>query len=101
MSWSGPRQPTAAAAARRREYDSVEYRRTRTRLGKLVASGQATCWRCGKWLAPGGKWHTGHDDDDRRIVRGAECVKCNLSAAASKGARIANAKRQTFRLPEW
>lgn len=93
------RQPTPADAARRAEYDSPEYRRERARLGREVKAGQAACWRCGGPIAPGSTWHVGHDDHDRRIVRGAEHSSCNLRAAASKGARIANARRQGRPVP--
>ena len=48
-------------------------------------------------LRPGMKWHLGHDDNDRRVYRGPECVGCRLRAAASKGVGIANARREAQR----
>ena len=75
------------------EYDSPEYRRIRANLKREVEAGNGWCWRCGKWLPPGSKWHTGHSDD-RTTVMGGECVSCNLGTAASKGARVANANRK-------
>lgn len=93
MPWTA-KAPTAADLERRKVYDSPEYRRTRAALGRMVAAGNASCWRCSRYLPPGSKWHTGHDDYDRAVIRGAECAACNLSKAASKGARIANARRK-------
>lgn len=42
-----------------------------------------TCWRCDKPIT-GTAWHLGHDDTDRTITRGPECVPCNLQAAGHK-----------------
>ncbi len=88
------RPATPAAQARRRQYDSPEHRAARAKIKSQIAAGTAYCWRCGSWLPPGTQAHVGHDDHDRTIVRGAECESCNLSAAASKGARVANARRK-------
>lgn len=85
---------TPADARRRAQYDSPEHRAIRAALKALVATGQAWCWRCGKHIPPGSPVHAGHDDADRRVYRGAECPPCNLKAAASKGARVANARRR-------
>lgn len=94
MPWANKKK-TAADAERQRQYDSPEYRRIRAGIKLLVASGNAYCWRCTRHLPPGSKVHTGHDDNDRTIIRGAECVDCNLKTAASKGARVANANRKS------
>lgn len=85
----------AAARARAAEYRSPAYKATRAAVKAQVDAGLAHCWRptCRKLLLPG-QWHLGHDDNDRSIIRGGECADCNLKAAASKGARTANAKRQ-------
>src|SRR5688572_17538852 len=88
----------AAAQARAAEYRSPAYKAARAQAKALVEAGQAHCWRCGRFIPPGSNWHLGHDDNDRRIVRGPEhAIECNLKAAASKGARIANAKRKRRR----
>ncbi len=92
--WHRADATTPAAQARRRQYDSPEHRAARAKIKRQIAAGTAYCWRCGNWLPPGTKAHVGHDDHDRTIVRGAECEGCNLSAAASKGARVANARRK-------
>ncbi len=59
----------------------------------LVDQGQGRCWRCGLPINPGTSWHVGHSDD-RLTIMGAEHEACNLSAAASKGARTVNAARK-------
>jgi NAD-dependent dihydropyrimidine dehydrogenase PreA subunit len=90
---------------RERGYDA-EYDRARVRAKTKVEAGQATCWRCGSWLNPTLPWHLGHDDNDRRIIRGPECVRCNLGAAARKTnairrAKSARRKAMTIRSREW
>lgn len=95
--WSSKRTPTAADLRRRAEYDSPEYRRIRDALKAEHAAGRGYCWRCGRHIPPTMPRHTGHDDHDRSIIRGNECPSCNLGRAASKGARVANARRKQRR----
>ena len=58
------------------------HRDTRTALAPLVATGRATCWRCGLPIAPGDPWDLGHHDTDRSITMGPEHANtCNRSAA--------------------
>jgi len=83
----------AAARARAVEYRSPEYRAARAVVKRQVEAGTAQCWRCGRQLVSG-HWHLGHHDMDRTRLMGGECATCNLRAAASKGARIANARRK-------
>lgn len=87
------RQNRAAALARKREYNSAEYKQARAKAARDVAAGRAYCWRprCRRWIPPGSAWHLGHDDWDRRIIRGPEHPTCNLGGAARK----ANAQRPT------
>lgn len=87
----------AAAVARVAEYRSPRYQAARRAVKTQVDAGIAHCWRCNKLLIPG-RWHLGHDDHDRTIIRGGECATCNLKAAARKGAQVANAKRKTRRV---
>ena len=49
---------------------------------RIDAGEQVTCWRpnCTERIT-GRTWHLGHDDLDRSITRGPECVRCNLKAA--------------------
>lgn len=50
-----------------------------------VNRGGVACWRCKKPLQPGQSFDLGHDDDDRSIIRGPECPRCNRSAGGRKG----------------
>jgi hypothetical protein len=54
----------------------------RERWARKVATGQVNCWRCGERLSPLEPWDLGHDDRDRTITRGPECLPCNRSTAA-------------------
>lgn len=63
-----------------RGYDAP-YHRARARAKRLVDSGRAVCWRCGKPIAKGAPFDLGHDDHDRSIIRGPEHPQCNRSAA--------------------
>lgn len=49
---------------------------------RIDAGEPVTCWRpdCSNPIT-GRAWHLGHDDEDRRITRGPECVDCNLHHA--------------------
>lgn len=93
----------AASRERRRQYNSAEHKRLRAQAARQVAAGDAHCWRCGRWLAPDEPFHLGHDDHDRTIYRGTECVGCNLKAAAKKGAQVAHRHRRATRIArrEW
>jgi hypothetical protein len=92
------RPRTEAERERRRVYASPEHRAEQARVKRLRDAGQAWCWRCGKHIPPGAEVHAGHDDNDRTRYRGPECPPCNRGAAASKGARVTNAKRRALRL---
>lgn len=92
--WHRKDPSSPASQARAAEYRTPAYRQARAAVAVQVNAGLAHCWRCGKTLIPG-RWHLGHHDHDRTRLMGGECAGCNLKAAASKGARIANARRQT------
>lgn len=75
-------------AAHRRERE--QYRGTRQSRGydraydlhragqaRIVASGKACCWSCGKRISPLEAWDNGHCDDDRTVIHGAQHVRCN------------------------
>lgn len=96
--WHRKRTNTSAEAQRRREYDTPEYRAIRRALKAEHTAGRAQCWRCSRHIPPFMPRHTGHDDHDRSIVRGNECVDCNLGAAARKGAKVANGRRHARRV---
>lgn len=89
------KRPTAADAARRKQYDSPEYRATRKALKAEHTAGRAFCWRCGQHIPPSAPRDTGHDDYDRSVIRGNECRPCNRGQAAHKAALINNAQRKT------
>jgi len=79
---------------RERGYDAgfvAERKRWQARLntGALIL-----CWRpkCRRRIDRE-RWHLGHDDHDRTLIRGPECPPCNLAAAARK----ANAQRRAQR----
>lgn len=88
--WHRRNNNSPAAKARKRQYNSREHRQRRTAGQHQVDAGKAHCWRCGQHIPPGTTWHLGHDDYDRTIYRGTECVRCNLTAAARKGNHITN-----------
>jgi hypothetical protein len=54
----------------------AEHRRQRAAWARYVKMGSASCWRCGKHLDPGGKWHLGHLPDGTTTK--PECTACNL-----------------------
>lgn len=46
---------------------------------QLMSAGVSfECWRCGDPIDPE-HWHLGHDDHDRSVYRGPECLPCNLA----------------------
>lgn len=96
--WHRKRTDTPAEKRRTKDYNSAAHKAARKAGADLVASGRAHCWRCARHIPPGTPWHVGHDDHDRSIIRGVECVPCNLKAAARKGARLVNARRRQTRL---
>ena len=86
----------------------------RTRKAWAAQTTPATpCVRCGHALGPAqrigrtgrtvGLWHLDHAEDGSYLgmSHGEACKtcgrKCNVSAGASKGARVTNAKRKTAR----
>jgi hypothetical protein len=63
-----------------------EHKRLRKQLERVVRAGRASCWRCGRPIAPvGDPWHPGHRDDGTHA--GVECQRCNLSDGARRGHR--------------
>ncbi len=95
--WHRANRNSAASKARKAKYDSAEHRAARKQYKLWVEYGIARCWRCRLPITPGMAWHVGHDDVLTNVIRGPEHKRCNLGAAASKGARVANAKRQVKR----
>jgi hypothetical protein len=54
-----------------------EHQRLRKHLALEVEAGRAYCARCGWLIAPGSKWHLGHDHI-RGGYLGPEHERCNL-----------------------
>jgi hypothetical protein len=50
-----------AVSARRPHYGAA-HPQLRARVAKVVASGDAMCWRCRQRVRPGERWHLGHAD---------------------------------------
>lgn len=65
----------------------------RRREAKLVEAGRATCWRCGKPIAPGGDWDLGHDDNDRTKYMGPEHVACNRATSTRRALNVVDTSR--------
>ena len=51
-----------------------------------VEAGVVTCARCGGWIAPGSRWHLGHDHDFGGYA-GPEHARCNLAERNKRHAR--------------
>ena len=75
------RQRRATTAARAYAY---RHQAVRRQVALLVASGRATCARCGKPISPDEPWDLGHDDFDRRIYTGPEHRACNRATAGRR-----------------
>ena len=59
----------------------AEHQRRRAAIQRRIDTGETvTCWRCGAQIT-GRAWDLGHDDRDRSITRGAECVTCNRATS--------------------
>lgn len=71
----------ARGTRQERGYDAA-HEAERKRWDPLVATGAVKCWRCLVLLAPELPWDLGHDDTDRSIYRGPECVRCNRATAS-------------------
>lgn len=56
----------------------------RASLVPIVAAGHAECWRCGRRLAPGEAFDLGHDDADKTLWRGIECLPCNRATMSRR-----------------
>lgn len=76
-----------AARGRRqaRGYDRT-YDTTRRSYQAQMNAGEAfACWRCAEigrpHLVDPRRWHLGHDNEDRRIVRGPQCPESNLDTS--------------------
>lgn len=72
---------TARPTTTQRGY-GIEHQRLRRAIAtQIERDGAVSCWRCGRPIVAGQRWHLGHDDADRSRYRGAECVACNCATA--------------------
>lgn len=75
------RQRDRARGTRQERGYDTEYDRLRKAYVKRMEAGERFhCWRCRTRIDPA-RWHLGHDDHDRSIIRGPECPACNLATA--------------------
>ena len=72
------------------------HQQVRSRVARLVLSGQAYCTRCGHPIHPLSKWDLDHSDDGTRFL-GAAHRKCNRAAGAIKGNGLRRANRAVSR----
>jgi hypothetical protein len=78
------RRPAGSTAAR--GYSGAHVR-LRAQAAKVVASGQARCWRCQEPILPGEPWDLGHVDGDKSRYAGPEHSACSRSAGGRLGGR--------------
>jgi len=71
-----------------RGYDADHDRLRAAWQAQLDAGARMTCWRpdCHTVIDPS-NWHLGHDDNDRTIYRGPECVPCNTATSGRNQAK--------------
>ena len=82
---TGPRCPDCVRARdgargtrQQRGYDAA-HDRLRSQYQRRMNRGEPfNCWRCSEPINPE-HWMLGHDDNDRSIYRGPECVPCNCA----------------------
>lgn len=69
-----------------RGYDAAHDQQRAAWQARIDSGERVTCWRpdCPTVLT-GRAWHLGHDDHDRSITRGPECIPCNLRHAGQEG----------------
>jgi hypothetical protein len=90
--WTRGRCPTcerthdkARGTRQQRGYDA-QYDAERAAWQRRLDAGEAiTCWRCAELgrphLVDPKRWHLGHDNHDRSVIRGPQCPDSNLTDA--------------------
>lgn len=96
--WSRKRTDTPAARARAADYNSAEHRAERK--ARVAASTPATpCTYCRRPLGENRReWHLPHNPARTGYEPGLAHGVCNRREAATRGARIANARRHARRV---
>jgi hypothetical protein len=77
------RQRDRARGTRQQRGYGADHDRLRAAWQRELDNGAIIyCWRpdCDRRIDPTA-WHLGHDDHDRTIYRGPECVPCNTATA--------------------
>jgi hypothetical protein len=118
--WANKRRGTPAEKARERDYNSTEHQAIKAARRATAGPhtpctcpgrGKGGCKHhdgpCGKPLGPDVRlWHVPHNADRTGYLPGIWCAPCNRSEAASRAARLVNARRKasksaasTFRRP--
>jgi hypothetical protein len=62
----------------------TRHKALRKKLAPLVASGRATCARCGLAIGPEEPWDLGHLDNDRNRYGGPEHRACNRATSGRR-----------------
>lgn len=85
------------------KYETREHRTLRTKLGRLVAAGNAWCAETvcleerdgrDRWIAPGTPWDVAHHDDGA-TYKGPAHRRCNRSDGAVRGNRMRGGIRRS------
>lgn len=80
----------------------------RARLARIVATGQAVCWRCGNPIDPRMAWDVGHiigraaGGGNARVNLAPEHASCNRRDGQAVGQSVRRArKRVSRRIRDW
>lgn len=81
----------ARGTRQERGYDAAYDRAHRAYQRRMDAGEVFLCWRCPELGRAAhlvdprpGRWHLGHDNRDRTIIRGPQCPDSNLNTASQK-----------------
>lgn len=66
-----------------RGYGPAHHRLRAQYQARMNAGETFRCWRCACFIDPR-CWRLGHDDDDRSVYRGPECIPCNQATAGRR-----------------
>jgi hypothetical protein len=70
------------------------HQRMRAKMKAEVATGNAHCWRCGKWIDPSGDFDAGHMDHDPNQYAGPEHRACNRATSRRRAANVVDTSRE-------